>query len=168
MRDVELLARHLALKHLLPEYGGRMKPFLDSAAETFNSEWTERASAIQQDAQALDDAIAALIDIFDPTGVARKNDSYSFNRAIFDALAFYAVKPNVMKKMRAQKANVVRAYERVMKNAEFLSAIESDTAGIPNTHKRLSVWGAELAKALEMKLSVPKLIKRNDRQAIIY
>lgn len=104
MRDVELLARHLALKHFLPEYAGRMKPFLDAAAETFNDEWNERASVIQEDAKSFDEAIFVLLDIFATTGVARKNDSYSFNRAIFDALSFYAVKSNVMKKNAHQQS----------------------------------------------------------------
>ncbi len=67
--------------------------------------------------------------------------SRSFNRAIFDALAFYASDKRLRAAMLRAKTKVAQAFKAVLLNDKFAEAIESDTAGIPHTIARLELWG---------------------------
>lgn len=87
--------------------------------------------------------------------MARKPRSSSFNRAIFDALAYYAHDGDIRKKMSNSAEAVLKAYESALNDAKFLEAVESDTAGLPNTSTRLRIWGELLKQALEIEFRVP-------------
>ncbi|MDI9240774.1 DUF262 domain-containing protein [Lysobacter sp. LF1] len=157
MRDVELLVRYLGFNLFLPEYAGRMKDFLDLTCERLNAAWSSRRDEICEAMHAFDAATAALIDIFGADGVARKEGSRSFNRAIFDALVFYAANPVVRQRMLDHRDRVRTAYQMVIAQGDFLNAAESDTAGVPNTYARLHLWGKALSEAIEAALNLPTL-----------
>ena len=154
MRDVELLVRHIAFREHLSSYEGRMKSFLDDVCSLENGEWDTRGPHIRDCAEKLEAAISALMEILQER-LARKPGSRSFNRAIFDALAFFTAQDDVRVSMLANRQKVSDAYDRVLKDDTFLSAIESDTAGIPNTIARLRKWGETLSDALGMTIKLP-------------
>lgn len=49
-------------------------------------------------------------------------------------------------------------YSAIFKNERFGDAIESDTAGVPNTVARLELWGQALASACSRDIERPKLV----------
>jgi len=157
MRDVELLTRFLSFQLFLNRYGGRMKDFLDTTCDTLNKEWPAREAEVLGLIAEFDLGAAALIDIFGVEAVARKQGSMSFNRAIFDALIFYAANPAIRQGM-VDNGGVVRgAYAGILSDEDFLAAAESDTAGVPNTLTRFVRWGLALRGALDMPFETPKL-----------
>lgn len=162
MRDVELLARHLAFHFFLDGYKGRMKEFLDGAFSLLNNEWAGREQEVKLAADEFDVGIASLMELF-PDGVGRKSGSRQLNRAILDALLFYAIDPRIRVAAEKKKAAVQKAYADIFDNAAFVAAIERDTAGIPNTALRLKEWGDSLRKATGLKFKVPELV--NERIA---
>lgn len=165
MRDVELLVRHLAFANFLSEYGGRMKVFLDDSCKTLNKEWDERKRALQRQVRSFNDGLDALIKIFGVEKIARKAESRSFNRAIFDALIFYASNSAIRTAMLSNRAKVRTAYTKILGDEEFLEAIESDTAGIPHTGARLIKWGEALSAATRLEFSIPEINRNKIRFA---
>ncbi len=157
MRDVELLVRFLAFRFFLVDYAGRMKDFLDVACERLNDAWPQREPEIEAAIAEFDAATEHLMEVFGPECVARKANSKSFNRAIFDALVFYAADKQIRDAMLDNKDAVNEAFNRVLEDKAFLEASESDTAGVPNTFTRLSVWGIRLRDHLGIDFAVPTL-----------
>lgn len=157
MRDVELLVRFLAFRFFLPSYGGRMKDFLDEACEKLNNAWSERQLEIEFAIGEFDAAIEQLIEVFGVENVARKSNSKSFNRAIFDALVFYSADEKIRTAMTKTKDAVKDAFKQALQDKSFLEASESDTAGVPNTFTRFSVWGQRLKETLTIDFKLPIL-----------
>lgn len=156
MRDVELLVRFLAFHFYLPEYGGRMKSFLDEACGKLNAEWEIMNERVIEAVTNFDLAISALNEVLGKDQVARKANSRSFNRAIFDALVFFAANKKIRNAMLANAAEVKAAYSNLLENNDFLDASESDTAGVPNTLARLRIWGQSLRDALVVPFALPE------------
>lgn len=162
MRDVELLVRFLAFRRYLPIYTGRMKEFLDVTCQNLNEGWPADQNGIKSDLNEFELGVEALIAIFSQEKLARKPDSRPFNRAIFDALIFYASDQQIRDAMVAEPAAVQTAYVDCLRNDAFIEAIESDTAGIPHTHDRLSIWGNALGQALSLQFHIPALVQTPD------
>lgn len=158
MRDVEILSRFVAFHFYLSCYGGRMKNFLDDSCEKFNEQWGRMESEILDAAEEFEKGVMALIEIFGESAIARKESSKAFNRAIFDALIYYAARQECREAMLKKPEITLAAFRKVVNNSEFLDSVESDTAGIPNTFKRLSLWGAALAEATGQSFPVPQLV----------
>jgi hypothetical protein len=106
-------------------------------------------------------AVDSLISIFGDD-LARKPGSRSFNRAIFDALIFYAADKDIRDVMDAQAQAVRNLYHSCLANEDFALAVESDTAGIPHTYSRLSIWGESLRATLAVPFNVPTLEDKAD------
>ncbi|MCW6532223.1 DUF262 domain-containing protein [Sphingomonas sp. MMSM20] len=158
MRDVELLVRFLSFQNYLSTYQGRMKRFLDNSCERFNNDWIQRQQSVLAQVNEFENGVATLIDIFGSDGLARKTGSRSFNRAIFDALIFYASNPAIRTEMSQQPQAVRDAYGLVMQDDVFGEAVESDTAGVPHTHDRLAIWGNSLRAAIGLNFTIPALL----------
>lgn len=169
MRDVELLVRFLGFHFFLPRYGGRMKTFLDETCESLNGDWQNRQPEVEAAITAFNAAADALIQVFGAEGVGRKSNSKLFNRAIFDALAFYAANDAIRAGMLNNAAGVRAAYDETVAEPAFLNASESDTAGVPNTLTRLTMWGEKLRGTLGMQIALPtlRLADANDPDARI-
>ncbi|MCJ2029176.1 DUF262 domain-containing protein [Methylobacterium sp. J-043] len=167
MRDVELLVRFLGFRNYLPTYGGRMKEFLDSVCQQLTDTWANSQPRVQDDLNAFNSAVDALIEIFGVDDIARKPGSKSFNRAIFDALVFYAADSEIRNSMTAHPEQIKVLYAELVRDDRFSEAIESDTAGIPHTFARLSLWGLGLRRVLGIRFNVPMLIERADGSASI-
>ncbi|MCG5247917.1 DUF262 domain-containing protein [Methylorubrum extorquens] len=165
MRDVELLVRFLGFRNFLPTYGGRMKEFLDGVCQELTDTWANSQPRVQGDLNEFNSAVDALIEIFGADEIARKPGSKSFNRAIFDALAFYAADHEIRNSMTAHSGPIKDLYAELMRDDRFSKAIESDTAGIPHTFDRLSLWGLGLRRVLGIGFNVPMLIEREDGSA---
>lgn len=162
MRDVEILVRYLAFRRFLPTYSGRMKDFLDQTCIKLNEDWEETADSVGLDLEQFNSAVDALIEVFGSGDLARKPGSRSFNRAIFDALVFYASDPVIMDAMVANPAAIRDLYAQSLNDPIFADAVESDTAGIPHTFQRLSLWGGSLKAALQLDFKLPILEERPD------
>ncbi len=157
MRDVELIVRYISFQRYITDYSGRMKDFLDTTCTRLNQQWEYVHDSLTNDILHFNEAVRVLVEIFGEGGVARKAGSKSFNRAIFDALVFYASDPQIRGSMLAQ-GDVVRAtYAEVLRNERFVEAAESDTAGIPHTHDRFAIWGELLRRNLGLEFNLPTL-----------
>lgn len=157
MRDVELLVRFLAFHFAINRYPGRMKEFLDEVTEDLNDRWSEMEDPIRGAVDQFASAASAIVRIFGQDRAARKPGSKSFNRAIFDALIFYAVDERIRVQMLAHPDEVRNAYGRVTASEAFMQAVESDTAGTPNTLARLHGWGDALDESLRLGFGKPEL-----------
>lgn len=155
MRDVELLVRHIGFRRHLTTYRGRLKRFLDDVCAAENANWDRDHAQVQEAASQLDSAIKELSQTFGEN-LARKPNSRSFNRAIFDALAFYAADPDIRAAIANNRQAVVNAYNQIMQVQDFLDAVESDTAGIPNTLTRFRMWAEALRNALGVQIAIPQ------------
>lgn len=146
MRDIEILARFLAFRFFASEYPGRMKQFLDDTFEKFNAGWEQHKPKVEAAQKEFEKGVEELIKVFGDD-VARKPESPQFNRAIFDALIFYHSQARVRQALRLKRASLRKAYKQLFApGSDFLKAVESDTAGAPNTGARLRIWGRAVSR----------------------
>jgi hypothetical protein len=157
MRDIEIFARFLAFRFFASTYPGRMKQFLDDAFGTFNDGWDKYKPKIEQAQKDFEEGVNDLLKIFGEN-VARKPGSRQFNRAVFDALIYFQSQDRVRRALRPKVARVRTAYARLFaEGSVFLKAIESDTAGAPNTSARLRLWSEALSSIAGQKFDVPAI-----------
>jgi hypothetical protein len=157
MRDIEILARFLAFRFFAEVYPGRMKAFLDRTFEKFNSDWNSYKPKIEAAKSEFESGVDELLEVFGED-VARKPTSAQFNRAIFDALIYFHSQPRVRRALRSKRARIRKAYNELFApESGFIKAVESDTAGAPNTSTRLRIWGAALSAMANQTFSVPKI-----------
>lgn len=160
MRDIEILARFLAFHFFAETYPGRMKGFLDEAFKTFNQSWGSYEEEVKFAVSEFEAGVKALVGVFGDD-VARKPDSRQFNRAIFDALIYYHSQAGVRKAAAGKAAKIRTAYRSLFApQSRFLLAVESDTAGAPNTAMRLRLWAEALSKATGIDIRAPKVPAR--------
>lgn len=158
MRDVELMARHLAFRFSLPSYRGRLKAFLDSTFENLNSEWTKREGEIVEATNQFDLALLSLLSVFGD-GVARKPGSPQLNRAVLDALLFFSSDPMIRAAIEANSQEAKKSYVELFEDREFVAAVERDTAGVKNTFTRLHRWGMEVQKFTGLDFALPTIVQ---------
>lgn len=156
MRDIEILARFLAFRFFAEDYPGRMKGFLDDAFDRFNKRWKSMKPRVEEAKEEFEAGVQELIKVF-PEGVARKPTSVQFNRAIFDALIYFHSQDRARARLWKKRRQVKTAYANLFADAGFLGAIESDTAGAPNTSKRLAIWASTLSQIAGYKLLAPEI-----------
>jgi hypothetical protein len=134
-----------------------MKEFLDDTFKIFNKKWTEYEEEIDSAKAEFERGIEDLIKIFGHD-LARKPTSLQFNRAIFDALIYFQSDPEVRKALREKRALVKKAYVNLFSpESAFSKAIESDTAGAPNTSARLRIWADVISKIAGRKFAAPAI-----------
>ncbi|MBN9486132.1 MAG: DUF262 domain-containing protein [Alphaproteobacteria bacterium] len=157
MRDTEILARFLAFRFFANKYPGRMKKFLDNTFEEFNDNWSTFKPKVEQAVAEFELGVASLLKVFDDR-VARKPTSPQFNRAIFDALIYFQSQPRVRTALKSKNSAVKKAYQELfISPSPFLKAVESDTAGAPNTSARLRIWAKSLSTIAEQTFTTPKI-----------
>lgn len=157
MRDVEILVRYLAFQTHLIDYRGRMKNFLDEACIRGNRNWERDEQNVRHLSSSFDAGIRTLRIVFGDR-LARKPGSRSFNRAIFDALSYYTSSEAVRASMEESSEKLRPAYDQLFADPDFRDAIESDTAGIPNTVIRLRKWGETLNEVCGFQLALPHVV----------
>lgn len=134
-----------------------MKGFLDDTFEEFNGQWNAYKPKIESAQTDFESGVEELVKVFGES-IARKPGSPQFNRAVFDALIFYYCQPSVRRALQSKRVTVKKAYQELFaSNSAFLKAVESDTAGAPNTLARLKIWGKELSKIAGQTFSAPKI-----------
>jgi hypothetical protein len=157
MRDAEILARHLAFKFFAAVYPGRMKAFLDDSFVRFNGDWKHLKPEVEAAVRQFDLGVLELVRVFGDS-VARKPSSTQFNRAIFDALIFFHSDEKLRASLSKKDEKLRDAYARLFASeTPFQKAIESDTAGAPNTATRLNAWAAELSAIVGRAVVPPKI-----------
>lgn len=157
MRDVEILARHIAFKLFASTYPGRMKRFLDDTFRSLNKSWKRRESEVGEVVAEFNAGLAALLGVFG-RDLARKPTSRQFNRAIFDALVHFHSQRGIRTALAGKDAEVRAAYDGLFADgSEFATSIESDTASPHNTAARLRLWAEALADITDSEIAVPKI-----------
>ncbi len=157
MRDTEILARFLAFRFFAITYPGRMAAFLDTSFEKFNADWETHQPKVDEAVLEFESGVAELIRVFNGA-LARKPESVQFNRAVFDALIYFHSQPTVREALVGKDDEVRAAYLGLfVEGSSFLQAIESDTAGAPNTLARLTVWGAALSEVAGVEFAPPAI-----------
>lgn len=157
MRDIEILGRFLAFRFFASEYPGRMKEFLDNTFRKFNQNWGAREEEVGAAIADFEAGVKALVAIFGDS-IARKPDSRQFNRAIFDALIYYHSQSRVRRLASGKTQKIRDAYQHLFRaNSQFVVAVESDTAGAPNTAMRLRLWAEALSKAVGASVPAVKI-----------
>ena len=167
MRDIELLARFFAFSHFINDYRGRMKEFLDHAFNEFNANWATYENICATDLLEFAAGVQALVSVFGDR-LARKPGGKLFNRAVFDFLIFYSKRPDVRAAFTGNEAPLQQRYEALFNSQNFVSAVERDTAGLPNTVVRIAAWGAALNEVCGLQLALPELIEVDGEQRIHY
>lgn len=149
MRDVELLARHIAFTFFLSSYPGRMKDFLDNSCSSLNERWDSMNQYVEQAVIDFEAAIKSMVLVFGgEANVARKPGSRIINRTIFDSLALHFSKPEVRSYAESNIDRVNSEYVRLFSDQMFVSSVDRDTASSANTHYRFDAIGRILSPAL--------------------
>lgn len=157
MRDIEILARFFAFRFYSLNYPGRMKPFIDYTFQKFNDSWSYHLKHVESAKDDFEAGVKELLEIFGDE-IARKPSSSQFNRAIFDALIFFHSQEEVRVALREKRKRVKQAFsELFLPQSDFQKAIESDTAGSPNTKSRLEIWGRALSKIAHRNFPSPQI-----------
>jgi hypothetical protein len=157
MRDIELLARSLAFAFFIESYRGRMKDFLDYAFARFNAEWDYFEARCATELRQIEEGVRSLTTLFGQD-VARKPGGRLFNKAVFDFLIYYARNEDV-RTVQAQHPEALRvAYRAMFESSDFVSAVERDTAGLPNTATRFRAWGAAVNEVGGLAVGLPELV----------
>ena len=157
MRDIEILARFLAFRFFAAVYPGRMKRFLDNTFGEFNSNWTQHEPRVALALADFEKGVTELLAVFEGN-VARKPTSNQFNRAIFDSLIYFHSQARVRTALRSKRARAKKAYQDLFTaNSGFLKAVESDTAGAPNTSARLRIWAESLSRVAGQTFGAPSI-----------
>jgi hypothetical protein len=157
MRDVELLVRHLSFRNRLSEYKGNLKKFLDETCAIFNKQWAVLEPKITEQAGDLEAAIDVASEIFGDN-TFRKFDGKSyertFNRAVFDVVAFYFADSRVRLKAVARKKAVKDSFEALcVQNLEFRRSVESTTKSREAVKTRFLSWGNQLGNVISLDLT---------------
>lgn len=96
------------------------------------------------------------------SSLARKPGSPQFNRAIFDVLIYYHSKPEIRKSLENKDEELTAGFSGLFgEGSDFSSAIESDTAGTPNTITRFRIWAETLSSILGFPVSSPEIPLRS-------
>lgn len=157
MRDIEVFARFLSFRFFAETYPGRMKPFLDSTFDKFNGSWKSFKPEVESAKNEFELGLEDLLRVFGDD-VARKPASGQFNRAIFDALIYFQSQSKVRTALKSKRSALRKEYDRLFQvDSAFLKAIESDTAGAPNTLARLKIWGEVISKITGHTFNPPKI-----------
>ncbi|MFJ6067962.1 DUF262 domain-containing protein [Streptomyces tendae] len=161
MRDVEVLLRFFAFQYKLEEYTGNLKKFLDDTVNDLNERWEGEVVSIRRVGDDCSKAIEATFEIFGDNAFFRWSEGgYEgrFNRAVFDIMTFYLRDDRVRSAAVGQPEKVEKAFQRLCdRNARFVESIQTTTKTPVATHRRLSLWGAELSEGLGIDISLPGL-----------
>jgi hypothetical protein len=162
MRDVEIVIRHFSNVYFIEKFEGNLKNTFDSTVEILNREWEIKEKEIKNEALNLEEAIKTTVLIFGERDAFSKWNGISFqgnfNRAVFDIMCYYFSKPIIRKSALNKKKEIVKSFKNLCSSDnEFLSSFEHTTKSIQNTGKRFNTWGEELAKIINIKISVPTL-----------
>lgn len=165
MRDVELLVRFLGFDRYLGRYAGNLKQFLDDTCLGLNKAWPDESNEIESRAAACEEAILAATRVFGRNAFRRwtgQRWERSFNRAVFDAQAFYFKDPTVAAEAAERAPEVVVAFQRLSTDrVEFSQSVQTTTKTVAATFERLSAWGNALAGVLGHDLPIPSLVAGN-------
>jgi hypothetical protein len=149
MRDVELLARHIAFTFFRSSYPGRMKDFLDNSCSSLNERWDSMSQDVEQAVVDFEAAINSMVRVFGgEANVARKPGSRIINRTIFDSLALHFSKPEVRSYAESNIQRVNSEYVSLFEDSAFVSSVDRDTASFGNTNYRFATIGRILSPGL--------------------
>jgi hypothetical protein len=160
MRDVELLIRYMSFQHMLSEYRGNLKDFLDSACSYFNANWETLKPRLVVDASQLDERHAVVKSSFGPgykygKWVDRRFEN-RFNRAIFDVLLHALGSQNIYDEVRKNPAMMLAAFQDLCStDPRFLESVERTTKSVDATRYRLHAWYKKLGEAYRVQVVLP-------------
>ncbi|WP_336054160.1 DUF262 domain-containing protein [Streptomyces sp. CA2R101] len=161
MRDVEILLRYFGFKYMLEEYTGNLKKFLDDTLNYLNDVWGREEDEIRAAGVACDRSIEATFAVFGENAFYRWSGTRyegRFNRAVFDIMTYYFSDEDIAQLAVERKGAVEATFQALCDtDPRFVESIQTTTKTPTATHRRLSLWGNELAEALETDIDVPAL-----------
>lgn len=148
MRDAELVIRYFAFRNFLDTYTGNLKPLLDTTAEHFNKIWASGQGEIQRQRSDLEASIATNVAVFGEDAAFRKWNGSRYerplNRAVFDAMVYYLISPQVRAAVEARSVDIQIAFKTLCEEERFRASIEGTTKSIDAIFTRLRLWGERL------------------------
>lgn len=153
MRDIELLIRHFAFARFLHTYDGSLKNLLDSTCMALNTSPDLGDTGFTPAADECLAAIQAVNTIFGPNAFRlwrEQDQTYEnrFNRAIFDALVFFASRRPTRNLMLDNALKVELAFQSACEDPRFVTAVTATTKSKEAVLSRISIWGEHLSEAL--------------------
>ena len=162
MRDVEVVVRFFGLAFFLSDYAGNLKDFLDKTCFKLNEAWSEDETRIRAEAESLNGAVDATLEIFNGSAFRRWNGERfegRFNRAVFDVMTYYFKRPALAESARAKAQEVVQAFQTLSEtDHRFDDALATTTKTVTATGHRLEAWGIRLGEVLGVDVPVPALV----------
>ncbi|MBR8827738.1 MAG: hypothetical protein DSM107014_07490 [Gomphosphaeria aponina SAG 52.96 = DSM 107014] len=166
MRDNQLILKYIAFQYLLPEYRGNLKPFLDETCKRFNKTWDKDQDNIEETMQKFEEAVKLTIEVFGKDNFGRiwLNDKNKYERkrnlSLLDTMLFYFSDAVIGERVQeVGKVKIEPAFKTLCSSStDFTESVKSSTNTIPNTHRRLALWGDALRKVLEIDFQIPELI----------
>lgn len=164
MRDVELLIRYFSFRHVLDEYRGNLKEFLDLACAKFNRGWSSLKNQFEREVGELDSNHQIIKTAFGSeynygkwvSGVFETR----FNRAVFDVLQHALTDPTIQAEALSDPNGMTTAFKALCaSDPAFIEAIERTTKSIEATRYRLDAWYRALNKEFNISVNPPKVGK---------
>lgn len=174
MRDVELLLRYYAFRLHIGDYRGNLKSFLDSTVGQLNSSWDSNSEDITEMARDFEESVEATFQIFGDTAFFRwdgkaKRFERRFNRAIFDAIMYHFISPQIREAAMERAQELTNAFKNLCtENVEFVRSIQTTTKSMSATFYRISIWGEVLSSILDVQVdfSSPPESEGNDESSL--
>lgn len=151
-KDAELLLKFLYIELSDKKYSGALRKELDNFTNDMNNQWDMLSQIIQQKIQIFDAACNLLISIFEidhQNGFAAKKwlsskNSWEsrFNRSLFEVQVHYTMKmveDNFVINDSAAQI-FVQGVKDVFQNENFVSSVESTTAGVIQHVERFNTF----------------------------
>jgi hypothetical protein len=161
MRDVEMLVRFYAFQNFIEHYTGNLKVFMDTTCSSLNDQWETAKDLLKEQADSMDEAIAATFEIFGEDNAFRKSEGVKYqarrNRAVFDIMVYYFTQPDVRQHALNRKQHVEAIFRQLCQDPEFVRSLETTTKSIAATQLRLSRWGEALSNAIEHPITPPAI-----------
>lgn len=151
-KDAELLLKFLYIELSGKRYSGALRKELDNFTSYMNDHWDKYSNIVQQKIKMFDSACELLISIFEMSyqnGFAAKKwlsnkDSWEsrFNRSLFEVQIHYMIKisEDGLEVNSAIADLFVQGVKDVFKNEDFVSSVESTTAGVTQHVERFNTF----------------------------
>ena len=166
MRDIELLIRYFAFASYLNVYDGSLKNLLDLTCMEYNALGEEGEPSFTAEADRCLAAINTVKSVFGDNAFRLwkpADGAYEtrFNRAIFDALVYFASTSSVREQMISKPDAVILAFKESCKDSRFTTAVTATTKSKEAVAARISVWGEHLSAALGHDIPSVELVGGN-------
>ena len=145
----------------MESYRGNLRQFLDDACVEGASNWTTaREAYFERVAERCETAIQRTFDVFGEANAFLRFENGSYNRrfnvAVYDLMTTLFAEPSIDPEILESRASDLReAFEQLCENdRSFSQSLQTTTKSISSTIGRISKYGAEIERVLDLKLPI--------------